>query len=383
MAKNFFFAIILFAQCLNPISISATGESTNPENRTLKSDECSAPTPDSFRVVARSTNFISLAWKPAWVGANQMLSVSQKNALGEWNFLYLLNNVSGTSYTISNLQSGKEYRFKIATKCSNGDPSVVEGIIDDGALILELVLGGRTPVNPQPVKDCQSIGLNHNWIGFRIDYQDEGNQVSNFFEYKKNLSSTSPQWVTWIMRADNTASSIHAAEPEFEKYPTIALPKIPTDSPFKIIIDLPNSPQNDLAGYISVTEKPGNVGLCTYLFKSWNSAYTFTPLIAEVAMSPFDVPGAQNRFGFGSIHGKPFAQSPFSETLTVFFPFAIPDADRTVICLLNINGQKVFEQQYDSFFDRISFPTNNLLPGVYVLSIESDGEFHTLRLIKS
>ncbi|MBK6996276.1 MAG: fibronectin type III domain-containing protein [Lewinellaceae bacterium] len=299
------------------IPILAFNGSTNLDASALKTDECTAPPPDNFRVTERSTNFISLAWKPTWYGASYRLSVSQKNASGGWDPLLIpISVVSDTFYTVGNLEPGKEYRFSIATRCNNGDPSVVEGIKDDGTLILELVLGGRIPLDPQPVPDCQNIGLNHNWIGFRVDYQEGGAQISNYFEYKKSSPSTTNQLVTWIRRGYYDNPPIYAARPHDQLFPTNDVPKVPSISPFKVIREIGDSQPPELAGFVSVTEKsfPPTVGLCVFQSKPWMTAYTFTPLFAESAMNPLDPQEGTDRFVFDKTEFRgPIAQSPFTE----------------------------------------------------------------------
>jgi hypothetical protein len=386
MAKNFLFALLFTALHLPLHPIMGFHGTLLVETPELKSDECTAPPPDSFRVTERSTNFISLAWEPTWQGATFQLSVSQKNAVGEWEPLLAPPIIQDTFYRVDNLESGKEYRFMLATRCSNGDPGTLQAYKDDGTLILELVLGGRIPINPQIVEDCQNIPLNYNWVGFRIDYQEGGTMVSNFFEYKKYAPVASAQGATWIMRGYYDNPPIYAAEPGQEKYPIHDVPKVPSIWPFKIIRKLVNSPLKEIAGFVTVSEKnfPPSVGLCVVQSIPWKPAYTFTPLVAESAMNPFDGENSNDRNSTNNtIDVKPIAQSPFTDNLNILFPSRSADTGPKVLRLISMNGQQVFKQRFEVSFDQASLPTSQLMPGVYVLVIESPYEVHTLQVIKA
>lgn len=264
MAKNFLFSLVLGILSYAPPSGLAFNRSIWEEHPPLTQNECTAPAPENFRVTERSTNYISLAWTPTSEDASYSLSMAQKNASGGWDLVYSDMFVHDTFHTAGNLISGTEYRFSLAARCNNGDPSIIVTHIEDGALIIELVLGGRIPNNPQVVEDCANISLSHNWIGFRIDHQEGDALVSNYFEYKKLAPTVSAQQVTWIMRAHYDNPPIYAAEPWTDQYPTHAFPIIPTLNPFKIIRRLSNSPIPEIAGFVVLSEKssPPSVELC-------------------------------------------------------------------------------------------------------------------------
>ena len=386
MAKNFLFALLFSALQLPLHPIMGFHGTLLFETPEFVSEECTAPPPDSFRVTERSTNFISLAWEPTWQGATYQLIVSKKNTAGEWESLLAPPIIQDTFYRVDNLESGKEYRFMLATRCSNYDPSIFHTYQEDGTLILELVLGGRIPINPQIVEDCQNIPLNHNWVGFRIDYQEGGTMVSNFFEYNQNNPVTSGNGIPQIMRGYYDNPPIYAAEPGQEKYPTHDSPKITSTWPFKIVRKLPNSPFNENAGSVSVTEKkfPPRVGLCVVQSIPWKQAYTFTPLVAESATNPLDGEHDTDRNGTRIIvNVKPIAQSPFTDNLNILFPSSNAATGPKVIRLISMNGQQVFEQKFEDSFDQVSLPTSTLTPGIYVLVIEYPHEVHTLQVIKA
>ncbi len=386
MAKKFLFALLLSALQLPLHPIMGFHGTPLFETPEFASEECTAPPPDSFRVTERSSNFISLAWEPTWQGATYQLIVSKKNTAGEWESLLAPPIIQDTFYRVDNLESGKEYRFMLATRCSNYDPSIFHAYQEDGTLILELVLGGRIPINPQIVEDCQNIPLNHNWVGFRIDYQEGGTTISNFFEYNQNNPVTSGNGIPQIMRGYYDNPPIYAAEPGFEIHPTHGNPIIPSTIPFKITRKLAISPFPEVAGSVTVSKKnfPPRVRLCVVPFSNWKPAYTFTPLIAESAMQPFGGQHGTDRDGIGNtVDVKPIVHSPFSDNLNIIFPTRSAEIGPKVIRLISMKGQQVFEQRFDAPFDQASLPTSQLIPGVYVLIIESPHAVHTLQVIKA
>lgn len=218
MAKNLLLALLL---CTIPCSFTclfAINEGNPNENKALKAEECNAPAPDSFRITSIGGSFISLAWKPAWVGASHVLSVSKREPSGEWTALYFISDVPDSSYTVNNLEGGKEYRFRIATKCPSGDPSELTSIIDGIALIVDLTLLGRIPINPTDA-DCQGIDYHsHNWVGFRISGKGE----SNLFEVKINEASDSPTGYIKRVATDNPIVAVN----EDGFFPTPSFPII-------------------------------------------------------------------------------------------------------------------------------------------------------------
>lgn len=386
MAKNFLFSLILSALAYSPTFLLAFNCSTLEEYRPLTQNECTIPAPEDFRVTERSTNYISLAWMPSSEGSGYSLSVAQKNLSGGWDLVFSGIIVYDTFYTVGNLTPGAEYRFSLAARCSNGDPSIIVTHIEDGALILELVLGGRIPNNPQVVEDCANISLSHNWVGFRIDHQEGGALVSNYFEYRRHAQTASAQQVTWIMRARYDNPPIYAARADNQRFPTHGTPIIPALSPFNIIRDLFFEPEPEVAGFVVVAEKtfPPRVGLCVLQSEPWMSTYTFTPLVAESAAKPSGLLNPDDRIGDKHPDlGKPRAQNPFNETLTIFFPAQTSSTGYKDFRLLNSKGQLLYQQRFESSFDQVSIPTTNISPGVHYLVIESPNEAYTLKVVKT
>jgi len=135
-----------------------------------------------------------------------------------------------------------------------------------------------------------------------------------------------------------------------------------------------------------VTEKsfPPSVGLCIAPYYPLKPAYTFTPLIAESAIKPLGAIEGADRFDMGNADfNRPVVQSPFTENLNIFFPSVTSNSGYKVIRLLTMNGQKIFEQRFESLFDQVAIPADNALPGVYILNIETLNQVYIMKVVKS
>ena len=236
MVKKIPFVLLHCALILAFTSVSASNVPPNVEPQSIKTDVCEAPPPDNFRITSVGSNFISLAWQPAWVGATHTLAVLEKNGSGIWVSLNTLNIVPDTAYTVPNLQPGSEYRFIIATNCTLGEPSVIKAKRDGITLILELTINGRTPLNPVAI-DCHNIAYkNYNWVGFKVESTTkEGVKTSSLFEFVPYGDGNAGAGIIskgYIARVDY-GNRIVATNEAF-RWPTNVNPALAGDNPFRM-----------------------------------------------------------------------------------------------------------------------------------------------------
>ena len=378
MAKSLLFALLLCALFLTPSSILATSESTSPDKITLNADECTAPPPDSFRATSIGGSFISLAWQPAWVGATHLLVVSEKNSSGEWTVQYTYPNVAGSSFTVTGLESGKQYRFRIATKCPSGDPSELTASFDDHTAIIELTLAGRTPKNPTPINGLGILYQSYHWVGFEVF----GEGASNLFEVIVNEGSSNP--LAYIKRVVNANPIVAAREDGF--FPTDFFPTIPkVFVPFKMLRLIPNNPEIIGRLEIAVNTSPPTLDIFIEdpsIFP-WKNNYTFRALTANSTILIPPGSGGGQGLGVEPTHERFEVQNPFKDNLHVFIPNKSTAEEEATMRLMNTNGQIILEQKFDCLSSEVSIPVEWLAPGVYILQIETDYEAQTFNLIKS
>jgi hypothetical protein len=120
MANNLLFSLFFSILQLIAAPIFAPDDLKSSDEKSLTSDDCSAPAPDSFRVTTEGVHFVSLAWHPMWVGATHTLTQLKKVVGTEaWVPVDTFLNIPGGSFTVTNLEYGSKYRFVIATNCSS------------------------------------------------------------------------------------------------------------------------------------------------------------------------------------------------------------------------------------------------------------------------
>jgi len=381
MARNLLFTLLFNLFFLAPASVFGFHGDGSLGLLPIKEEVCEAPAPDSFRITSIGGNFISLAWTPAWQGATHVLTVSEKNASGGWNTQYIVPNVEGSTYTVDSLKGGKEYRFRIATKCSSGDPSELSASVDGIALIVELTLLGRTPKNPTPVS-CHGIEVNkHNWVGFRVAGEGE----SNLFELQVNGIDSIP--FSYIRRVI-TENKIVAADSQGE-FPTIIIPVIDlVPLPIKILRLGNIIPEEiGLVNIEVIQSDPLKINLCVDNSdpnKPWNSEYTFTALTAKqtIVIPSGGINGSQG-YGVGPNIGTFRVQNPIIDNLHLFIPEEFEMCRNASIRLFNSDGQLVFENNLEYLSSHISFSVEWLQVGVYILQIETSSKVETLKVIKT
>ncbi|MFN0174455.1 MAG: T9SS type A sorting domain-containing protein [Saprospiraceae bacterium] len=306
--------------------------------------------------------------------------VSEKDISGEWTILYSYPNVEGSSFTVTGLESGKQFRFRIATKCPLGDPSELTAFFDDHTAIVELTLAGRKPKDPTPINGIGIEYQSYHWVGFEVFGED----ASNIFEVKVNEGSSDP--IAYIKRVV-TANPIVAADNNGafpnDFFPTIKEVKVP----FKMIRLTPNY---EIIGRLQIavnTDPPNPPTLDLYIENPspfpWKSTYTFRALIANSTILDPPGGGGGQGLGKGPTNERFEVQNPFKDNLHVFVSKQSSTGGKATMRMMNINGQVVLEQKFDCLSSEVSIPVEWLAPGVYILQIETDFEAQTLKLIKS
>lgn len=386
MAKKILFALLFLSTFLQTASLFATKEPIPKVHQVLIGSDCTAPPPTNFRITSIGGNFIALAWTPAWLDATHTLEVFKNDGLGSWIHLNTLHNVQDSSRTVDNLESGTEYRFVIATNCGSGGPSELKGIIDGITLIVDLVIDGRRPAIPVSV-DCENIPLNFDWVGFKIHYMLEGQRIENFFEFVVvDESSTNNNFFSKVeIRRTFRDNAIVAIDP-FDFWPTCIEPvRFDVGSSFKMARLINGGPNKELIGWIDLHLNSSlKISMCPDLDHQdlpWKTDYVFSALIAPKASA---LPGCGDRSEVNAvIYQNLKAQNPFEEVLNVFLPETFLNNGRCLFRLFNLKGQILMEQNIEVVSPQVAFPMESLIPGIYMLQIESEGEIQIAKVVKT
>jgi hypothetical protein len=96
------------------------------------------------------------------------------------------------------------------------------------------------------------------------------------------------------------------------------------------------------------------------------------------------LPGCEGRSGVNTlIYQNVKAQSPFDEVLNVFLPETFLNNGNCIFRLLDLKGQILMEQNIEVVSPQIAFPVESLIPGVYMLQIESESEIQITKVVKT
>jgi hypothetical protein len=213
----------------------------------VSSDECNAPAPGNFRKTAEGPGYVTLGWEPVESGASHLLTVSEVLADGSETLVYTFDGISAVTKKVDGLKQRTRYKFKIYTKCADGNPSLIPSEVDIITLIIELTLAGRKPVNPQPV-GCSGIDYQnpeYDWIGFRLQ-KVKGDVIlqENFFEFQREGELVS------IKRAE-TDNVLVAANHLGDDYPDQTYTEIKTNIPFRAA-ELIEAEQMEISAFASI-----------------------------------------------------------------------------------------------------------------------------------
>ncbi|HLP94670.1 MAG TPA: hypothetical protein VK168_11575 [Saprospiraceae bacterium] len=309
MAKKSLFLAILIAFSLFGNLSFAEAKFQRALNQ---AESCDAPAPDSFRITTVGGSFISLKWKPV-AGVNAyFLLVSLQDSAGGWIPNQVFPNITDTLITVDGLEGGKKYQFKISSKCPNGDVSGLTSIVDGIALIVDLTINGRTPVNPQPISGSGIPYQSLHWLGFRVS----GEGASGLFEVQINDTTDQPLgWVRRVNLTDKIVAVNYIGEFPNQFFPVIENVLIP----FAIWNTLITPPLVGGINIIKDTEdNPPTVDILIDDDSNpdWKSQYTLTVLRAN---STIYIPpgGGGTGQGLTKNNGNTFisAASPFTDHL--------------------------------------------------------------------
>ncbi len=352
----------------------------------ITTDTCYAPAPDSFRITSVSSNFIALAWEPAWVGAEQTLSVLERNPTGAWEVFLPPFTVPGEAYTVGNLTPGVEYRFIIATNCGLGEPSYLKKKIDGITLILELTIGGRNPVNPVSV-DCHNIHyLEHEWVGFKVEtITKEGIHLSSLFELQPYGDINAPGFLTHVRIKRVDYPNPIVATNEYGKWPTVSQPVLLGPNPFRMGHKKPDGINSLTVGFIQLTNYSNSIDLCPDINNTegpWRQSYEYTAMTAELA-NGIQTGNIEER-GETQLNQSDVArvQCPFNEYLNVTLSFAEESNEISRVFLISATGKVILEKDAPKSNRTLTFQTADLEPGIYIIRIESSEKVSTLKTIK-
>lgn len=376
MTKKLLFWLLFNTLCF-PIFKANT--LVHHKNELSSEDPCNIPAPSDFRITSMSTDEISLAWNPEWEGAKHTLTVFVKDSFDTWNPVKTYFNVLGSSYTIANLEPASDYKFSISTNCVSGQISEKKAEILTRRLIMDLLLYGRVPEEPVEIGCANVDYTNYNWIGFKVEplLNSATEEFPSFFEI--------------VVEKGNMPTSL-AVRRVFYDHPIVAANSdniwpvyedSMVESNTKFWLEMqPGPPVGSIIASIlpMIHYSPLSVDLCA---EKLQKNYKITFLSAESANLPAfaNLPNERHIPSYED-DSDIEVQNPFSETLKIFFPFPYQKDQNFSVSMVDLSGHIILKQNFHGSNEKIIIPTSLLLPGMYILKIESNQIAKVFKVVK-
>jgi len=236
--------------------------------------------------------------------------------------------------------------------------------------------------------DCHKIKyLEHEWVGFKVEtYTKSGEVISSLFEFEP-YGDIGPNGIitTGMIKRVDYGNPIVATTDD-GIWPSNMLPSVQGANPFRMSHKKDDEISTIPIGRIELMGYPTSIDLCADYNNTqdpWRKSYVFTAMTAETASGV--LPSIfEERSDYSPDRVKAaWAKSPFNEYLDVFVPLDDPRDGTTKVYLLNTAGLLIMEQNVNVQCSELSFNTESLLSGLYIIRIESPWKVQTLKVIKS
>lgn len=346
-------------------------------------EQCSAPAPDSLRLVAIGGDFVELSWLPAWEGARQNVEVFIRTNETDWMPQYVLDSVVGTSIVLAGLDLTQEYGVKISTYCPSGELSTQSKFIDGINLIIDLAVAGRTPINPTFVK-CNDIPLSNEWIGFQVGYNYQGIQLTNTFEFTPFTSDNqgnSPFHV--VIRRVTANHPIVACDDDFPNfYPSNLMPIIENiGNPIRMDRLINSGSDRFIIGNIGISLTSSTVSLCPVPNSPWDQNHSFNAITAN--NTNYKSGESQDRESLNSESVIVKYLNPIDNVAQFnFINLNFHDNNLLNLIIYDMSGRALMEKSLINNNGLMKVDVDDLDSGVYIFFFISNGFNYATQIIK-
>lgn len=378
----------LFLALFGLFSANATPSLACDGHRIILEEQCNLPAPDSFRITQTGGEFIKLAWKPVFPGATHQLIIMESDGAGGYVTILVENHVPGDTYIADDLLPGTGYRFVLATKCPSGDPSEIKTIFDGITLIVDLVVGGRKPINPISAGNCEYIPINYDWVGFKVATNDGNLNNENYFEVQKTGADVlNPNSIIKFQVKRHLLEHPFVAVDDAGSWPNCDEPVIQIVGKARFRIDrlINGGPGREIIGFVDLSQNhfPPSYFVCpdyNHPDFPWNLNYSFTPIVSQKTYPPQLCGNRDNGETF-DLNLKP-QQSIFYDNLELNFSEFSTIKEEISISFFNGLGQQITTIQTKLQSSKIILNTSYINPGYYIVRVSSGSRQVVIKAIK-
>jgi len=343
---------------------------------------CNLEAPANLQTVRLSTTFADISWSAINGAAGYKVKLFKK--VGN-NFVFVneVNNFS-TSMTISGLTAGAEHLITVAGMCLSEmkgigwEVSSNVSMLPFPKVILDLDVNLYLPLTGYPIEGAIENGQccfyyfsdangNRIWVKVIERSTDYCNAHPVFFyQFKVRLGKATDQnniQCAGLLRTQNIG---------YLNSQIIPIPNMPLD--YAVIRDQ----KEQIKVEVVKIERFGDLNDTRIRITNLDPEhYEFQCYEAPLG---FGIPtdDRTKASSFSKINIYPL--NPFLNSLDVFI--ANPTDLPLRLQLLDLSGQIIATQQYIAGQSNLSLPTAHLLPGLYLLRLESEGETQTFKVIK-
>ncbi|MFN0013779.1 MAG: T9SS type A sorting domain-containing protein [Saprospiraceae bacterium] len=348
-------------------AVSTVIEPTNPTPVSTSELVCNLPPPSFFSTLQVGPTWANVGWS-AVPGAFAYRIITSEAATG----IVVDNSIVPAfvaGLTIDSLTPNTVYVSRIWSVCSNGQNGNGHNTTGPTTIILDIVSGGYTAPQGCLMETCLLDTLND------VCTFSWNSNVNTYFKVRP-VTGVGERF--FMLRADGDNLNFY---PDDNLNSPYSFEKVNNQA---IRIFHTKFSKDTIA---NVSANRDNLLWQGSLFRQILTENNFDYTIARLDVCPEGKSGEPISWSKEAIQLSPAAYvvaapNPFTDQLDVRINFPIP-SEQVTIRLFNIQGQEVSFQQEKGGLQTYSLPTTDLQPGVYFLRVESAGQTHTTKVVKT
>lgn len=337
----------------------------------VENAHCDLEAPSALTVEETGTSHISISWQSVAHAYAYNVRVWELVQGGPPQLVIDEKSVLLTYYKATNLKYATKYRLEVAPMCDEINVSKKFIFIQDGTLIIDLMVAGYTalPSMKMVPQICNTLTINYNPIQPEYKWFDVEKTVGGQIKISR--------YTVWIVLEDG----IHR----------LKIQRVPEsfysgNSWVSNPVNNWGNPPACSAYYALIRDESLNV--CRVDLLNFSPPFevhlsSLEPGYPVKCLYPYKAPddgGVDPRSAESDMNNLTFVSNPFSENLHIT-PAAQPADTPVTFYLIDSNGRLVLEEQKPAA-QEYDLPTSQLPPGFYILKIRANQNMQTFKVIK-